>query len=393
MVAWISAGRGIRYREHESRKHGQRPDRYWCIRYKRNGRDVNEAVGWWSHGVTKAKCDELLAELRQNHRLGQGPQTLREMRENVRQQEAVEVAVDDGRGLTLAEMWPDYLERLRLASSPKTIKAYTGFVRTWLTPLADLTFRNISSFDLERLVVSPMVAEGKSASTIDLALTTFSSIWDWAKSRGLVEGSNPKPRVKRPRSDNRRDRFLSKDEAIRLLDALKARSVDAHDLTLLSLFCGLRVDECLNLTWTDIDLENGLIFIKDSKKSLNRHAYITAEIDEMLGRRGFGQSNDRQVFVGSNGGESGQPMRAVFRATVKALGFNEGLTDRRQMVVFHTLRHTFASWLGQRGQPLYTVSKLLGHRGIKHTQRYAHLAPAEQRLAAQQLDGSLDLVK
>ena len=63
------------------------------------------------------------------------------------------------------------------------------------------------------------------------------------------------------------------------------------------------------------------------------------------------------------------------------------------MVVFHTLRHTFASWLVQKGQPIYTVSKLLGHRGIKHTERYAHLAPTTQRAAVQGLEGALISVK
>ncbi|MCL1916614.1 MAG: hypothetical protein FWG17_07940 [Desulfovibrionaceae bacterium] len=45
---WTTASRGIRYREHETRKHGKLPDRYWCIQYKLKGRNVNEAVGWWS---------------------------------------------------------------------------------------------------------------------------------------------------------------------------------------------------------------------------------------------------------------------------------------------------------------------------------------------------------
>jgi site-specific recombinase XerD len=65
------------------------------------------------------------------------------------------------------------------------------------------------------------------------------------------------------------------------------------------------------------------------------------------------------------------------------------VTDRRQKVVFHTLRHTFASWLVQMGRPLYTVSKLLGHRNIRWTERYAHLDPEVQREATLGLEGIL----
>jgi integrase len=72
------------------------------------------------------------------------------------------------------------------------------------------------------------------------------------------------------------------------------------------------------------------------------------------------------------------------------MGMNEGVTDARQKVVFHTLRHTFASWLVMRGVPLYDVAKLMGHNTIVMTQRYAHLAPDRLRASAVGLSGMLD---
>jgi integrase len=72
---------------------------------------------------------------------------------------------------------------------------------------------------------------------------------------------------------------------------------------------------------------------------------------------------------------------------VKDLALNEGISDNRQKVVIHTTRHTFASWLVQKGTPLYTVSKLMGHSSIRMTERYAHLAPDTQRAAAMELEG------
>jgi len=219
-------------------------------------------------------------------------------------------------------------------------------------------------------------------------------LWSAAWKRNLVSGQNPKSKVKYPKVDSKRDRFLSRAEAVRLLAALKRRSLLTHDAALLSLFCGLRRAETLALTWADIDLENGLIFIKDPKNRYNRHAFITAEIREMLVRRQSGQAKTEKVLVGVKGGCSSVIVSQTFIACVKKLGLNEGITDRRQKVVFHSLRHTFASWLVQKGQPLYTVSKLMGHRNIRWTERYAHLDPETQKEATQGLEGALaDLVK
>ena len=83
-------------------------------------------------------------------------------------------------------------------------------------------------------------------------------------------------------------------------------------------------------------------------------------------------------------------MPQLFRDTVSDLGFNEGITDRRDKVVFHTLRHTYASWLVQNGIDLYTVMRLMGHSTIAMTERYAHLAPNNLKNAVKTLEDSIN---
>jgi integrase len=82
-------------------------------------------------------------------------------------------------------------------------------------------------------------------------------------------------------------------------------------------------------------------------------------------------------------------VRANIIQAINGLSLNDGITDRRQKLVPHSIRHTFASWLVQMGKPLYTVSKLMGHSSLKMTERYAHLAPETQRSAAMELEGIL----
>jgi integrase len=76
---------------------------------------------------------------------------------------------------------------------------------------------------------------------------------------------------------------------------------------------------------------------------------------------------------------------------VNELQLNDNVVDDRQKVVFHTLRHTFASWLVQAGTPIYTVANLMGHSTIAMTQRYAHLAPEGNRAAAMKLNDFLSV--
>jgi len=85
------------------------------------------------------------------------------------------------------------------------------------------------------------------------------------------------------------------------------------------------------------------------------------------------------VFVSENGGRIKQ-ISETYNRVANAL-FNAGVEDPRDRVVFHTLRHTFASWQVRRGVPLSTVAKLMGHANTAMTERYSHLAPNDLVLA------------
>jgi len=394
-AVWISAGKGIRYKEHPTRKHGKRLDRYWCLQYKLQGKTINEAVGWWSDGASQAQCEELLAELRQNQKNGQGPQTLREMRAanlDKRKQEAAAKELANNKSRTLGGfMEVEYLPRARLTLTPRTLTAQAALLRTWLSPLANTPLTQITTTDLTELILRPMVEAGRSPNTIRNTLTTISGVWKLAAELGMVKGENPVSRVKRPKIDNQRDRFFTKVEAAALLANLKEKSILAHDVALLSLFSGLRIGECLSLTWADINLEDGRIFVKDTKNKRNRHAYITAEIRAMLTSRYQGQPKTEQVFDSNKIlSTTYKTILDNFRLAIGELGMNDGIIDRRQKLVIHSLRHTFASWLVQMGKPLYTVSRLMGHSSLKMTERYAHLAPETQRAATMELEGILE---
>ena len=98
-----------------------------------------------------------------------------------------------------------------------------------------------------------------------------------------------------------------------------------------------------NLTRNCINFETDQILIKDPKNKSNRYAFMTAEFKEMLERRYQGQLNSL-VFTDRKGNKIKEVSNAFARA-VEEVGLNKGIEDKQQRVFFHTLRHTYASWL------------------------------------------------
>jgi site-specific recombinase XerD len=76
----------------------------------------------------------------------------------------------------------------------------------------------------------------------------------------------------------------------------------------------------------------------------------------------------------------------AFARSVDRLGLNAEVTDRRQMITFHSLRHSFASWLALQGESLVVIRELMGHKSFEMTKRYAHLIPDRKRKATLNLE-------
>jgi hypothetical protein len=71
---------GVRFREHPTRKYNGKQDRYFFIRYRRQGKLKEEGVGWASENWNAIKASQELSKLKESIRLGQGPQSLARLR-------------------------------------------------------------------------------------------------------------------------------------------------------------------------------------------------------------------------------------------------------------------------------------------------------------------------
>ncbi|HPQ44238.1 MAG TPA: tyrosine-type recombinase/integrase [Syntrophales bacterium] len=385
MAKWEKARPGVRYRKHSTRKHGVNYDRYWCIYYKVDGKQVEEALGWSSEGWNQQKALALLVELKENRRRGEGPQTLREKRAietEKRERKKINRERLKKEAITLEAFFTDtYLPQAKDDKKERSVTREEGLFNSWISPtLGHLPMKDIAPFHLEKLKKT-MADGGQSPRSIEYALSVVRQIFNTAKRLGTFEGENPTAKVKFPKPDNQRMRFLTREEADTLLISLKEKSTNVHDMTLLSLHCGLRFGEIASLTWQDVDLERETLTIRDAKAGSD-YSFLTKQTAEMLKSRPQGKPSD-YVFQGRKGKMDRIPV--TFARTVEELKLNEGIDDPRLKICFHSCRHSYASWMIEAGQDLYTVQKLLRHKTNVMTQRYAHIAENRLKNAAKAL--------
>jgi len=390
-VKWVSSRfPGVRFYEHATRKHGVKLDRYFAIRAQVDGKRREEGLGWASEGWTEQKASTVLAELKKAHSTGEGAHTLAEKRGQAaaeRKAREEEQLVLEKSMLSLTDLWPQYLEVAESTKKPESIRREKELWSLWVAPaVGSKPLRQISALDLERMK-KKMSDAGRAPRSIQYALALVRQVFNFARKAGFFDGDHPVHQVSKTRVVNQRVRFLTPEEASRLLSALAAISMDVHDQSLLSLYCGCRWGEITSLTWGQIDEGGDCIHLLDTKHG-QRSVPMTSEVREMLQRRRQEANEARpdvMVFPTRRGG----PVRQVsesFNRVLAALGFNDGLSDRRQRVCFHSLRHSYASWLVMAGAPLYTVAKLMGHSTLAMTERYAHLAPDHVREAVANLE-------
>lgn len=370
MPKWITTEfEGVRYREHPTRKHGAIKDRYFCIRYRVDGKRVEEAIGWASKGTTAKGAALQVAALQEAYRKGTGePVTLRERREVAR----VERERQEKEGVTFGDYFKDSFIPQGTIAKPRETKQKESHYDLWLKGvIGTLPFLEIGVLELEKIRTN-LLMEGRSPRTVQYVFSTIRRIWNDAKAKGIIAEDCPTKKIKLDRFDNKRARYFSHAEADLFLKELKKKNDSLWQMAMVSLHCGLRFGEIAGLKSGDIDVGRKIIGIRYSKGGFSRHGRMTEEVRQIFSAMEQGKREDL-VFPDSNGSRMKRPSK-IFAAVINELRLNEGVTDTRQKLTFHSLRHTYASWLVDRGVGLYDVQKLLGHRSSVLTERYSHLS-------------------
>ncbi|MEW6263345.1 MAG: tyrosine-type recombinase/integrase [Thermodesulfobacteriota bacterium] len=380
---WISSRlTGVRYREHPTRRHGVKPDRYYVIRYQADGQRGEEALGWSSEGWTETRVAAELAKLKAAHQVGESPTRLKEKRELAARKraeaEARELALK-AESVTLDEVWAVYLDWAKSNKRHWTNDEYR--YRLHVKPdLGHLPLKDITPFRLERLK-RRLLDKGLSPATVHHCLTLIRQIFNKAAVWGLWSGPNPIKKISLPRVTNGKLRALTSEEEVRLFNELALRSIDVHDQALMAVYAGLRYEEIVKMQWQDVN-QAGKTLIVRGKGGKTRTVPLCERLIVMLRRRGPSQAT-APVFPARQKTDIKKISHTYWRV-VKDLGLNDD-TDRRFRIDFYSLRHTFASRLAALGTPLTVLRDLLGHADLKMVSRYSHSLPGQAAQAVENL--------
>ena len=166
---------GVRYRQHPTREHGVRFDRYFSIYYRVPDLDnpgetkkVEEGIGWSSQGWTAEKALEELMTLRVAHRTGEGPQTLRQKRAIKVMQEVAEVYIAQRDAMCFSEIFDQYFAATKNDKVQDSRRRELKLFTKWIKPvLGDIPLKDISVVDLQK--INDMMS-GKAPRTIEYCL-------------------------------------------------------------------------------------------------------------------------------------------------------------------------------------------------------------------------------
>lgn len=197
--------------------------------------------------------------------------------------------------------------------------------------------------------------------------------WKWCR-------ENPVSQVKLGLKARHVDRWLTFEEEEKLLQASKGHLTDQlSDIIVFALNTGMRKSEILSLKIQDIDFSRRICTVMKSKNKEKRGIPLNSSAMEVITKQSKVIPISGYIFSTGNGTKI--TSRNLSRAFTKAV-IKSGIKNFR----FHDLRHSFATRLAQNGIDLYKVSKLLGHKDITTSQRYAHHCPESLRDGVEVLD-------
>lgn len=417
-AAWekLRGHAGLEFREYEE-------GRVWRFRQMVAGKAQTDNLGL----MTEEEAAVIAAKLRHNRKIGAGPQTYKDMEAEaleVGRAERIEeekerkriIAEDEfTKSNTIDTFWTNvYWPKRKEKGSAHGNKSMEGVYRLWIKPVVgDVSLMDFTYLDVERMFKRmrepdqerTRCKDGTSAKTQLHAYTILQGIWNEARkyhsaTRKLELPIFPGKLTDKAALNNEKTCWLEMGEAKKLLKALKnwreccmkngiickgPDSENAYGMAVLSLFSGLRFGDISKLTWGEVT-DKEMAYARDPKGGKSYGIHLDIEIiRKMLAERrsklNMTPKPNDLVFVNIRG-KRYESVPQIFDDVVYDLQFN--FTPRRwdnkmEKIDFHSLRHTFASWLAMRGESLYAIMELMGHKSLKMTQRYARLDPSKTK--------------
>ena len=328
------------------------------VTYRENHRTKELKVGTYDEGMRVEEANRIRLSIVSSIRLGtDAPHILH--------------TADKHEKITFDSLVERYFASKELHNT--TNKQSKGKYASQLSPY--IGHKNIYNITKKCIIkIQIKMAETKAPKTVNQYIQFIRAVYYFAIEEGIYTGINPAKGIKDIQIDNRRERFLTQEEIKKLLSAVKSDH-QLYLFTLISLSTGARSGTVLYIRKKDIDITNKIITLTDFKNKSTYRAFFSGELAELLAQETKNlHKNDPLLTIPP------RTLRRKMKRTLDTL-FNQQLAkdDRKNRVVIHTLRHTFASQLAINGTSLFIIQKLLNHKDIKQTMRYAKLSPDSGR--------------
>lgn len=316
----------------------------WWIRLSHNGKRVQKSTETTNKTAAQELHDRLKADLWRLGKLNEKPEKL--------WQEAV-------------VKWLDVCKR----KSKRSLEE-AGFHLMWVEPyLKNKKLVEIDIDLIDKIIESRKKEKAVSNATINRLLEVIRAILNNAVRKGWLDKLPPISLF----DEVERDRWLTKDEAERLLKELP---LHLSDMAAFSLLTGLRKANVAGLKWRNVDLVRRHAFVSASQSKTNKAIPVPLSTEAVAIIRK--QMGKHMEFVFTY---QGKPIKQCgTRAWRNALK-RSGIEDFR----WHDLRHTWASWHVQNGTSLYELQRLGGWSSYETVQRYSHLNSEQLQEAAERL--------
>lgn len=283
----------------------------------------------------------------------------------------------------LCERFCEYSLSIR-GYSKATICRYSVVIKSYCRIAQISELSQITNENLRALFYYGRTARKWSVNTYIVYYKSLSIFFKWCMTEGCLS-TNPMVGIEKPKLENRLPTKLRKQDAFRLLEVVFNYPYDSkflryrnHAIFSIFLFAGLRKQELLNLKYTDVDIENRTIFIRQGKGNKDRFIPISHTLAQSLLQyvkvRKEVNKTCPEFFASSNRaiGYTSHGLKRLVTQINEASGIKFNV---------HKLRHTFATLMLEGGCDIYSLSKMMGHSDIRTTTIY--LSASADHLRAQ----------
>ena len=255
--------------------------------------------------------------------------------------------------------------------SPNTVINYRIDLEDFRDHAVGLELEKIDYLAL-RKYLAILKEKNLSSRTIGRKLSALRSFFRFLAREGYLK-NNPIRILSSPKTQKHLPQFMTEEEVARLIESAHAKNVDdergLRDRAILETFysTGLRISELVGLSIQDVDFISGVVKVMGKGRKERIAPIGEAAIKTLRQYLGKRKKECEALFLNKSGRRlTSRGVRGIVDKYIRLLGMRQGMSP-------HTLRHSFATHLLNRGADLRTVQELLGHANLSTTQIYTHM--------------------